>query len=127
MGTLECIDAFKTAMNSDTGGGVDVAIDFHGASATTNPVYAVVESSAGMYDYFHTEFDALDTAFFLNTQTINESLYHWWVATLGADLSVTIEIGGSKSRSVSQIKGSGENAMKSLYEMLVDGRFPYGP
>ena len=47
--------------------------------------------------------------------------------TLGASLALTPEQGGELARNVPEYKTFGQNTMKALYEMLIDGRFTYGP
>ena len=127
-GVLECIDAFKTAMAADTGGTIDVGFDYHSYMAASN-IHGTVYTgdTTGLYGYYETEMVALDGDFdYLQTDILTGLIYEWR-DNYSAGLTMYIEQGGETIRNVSDWKTYGENTMKALYEMLVDGRFTNGP
>lgn len=123
----ESIAAFRNAYSSDTGGSINVGIDYHSFMANTD-IHAAVNNgdTTGNYEYFRVEMAALDSDFNLTQQDMNLTEY-WYFQTLGASLAITPEQGGELARGVPQYKTFGENTMKALYEMLIDGRFTYVP
>ena len=127
-GTNEAVDAFKTAMNADTGGAVDIGFDYHSVMSSTD-IYGSVQpgDTGALYGYFNTEMQALDADFNLGESNIADSLRYWWKDTLGGDLTISMEQGGELARGVAEFKAYGGHSMQALYEMLVDGRFTYGP
>ena len=126
-GTLECIDAFKTAMNADTGGTIQVGLDFH-SEASADTIFGNAEDhTETIHAAFNTEMAALDAAFDLRTSNIPTSLRYWWLNTLSAQLAASLEQGGTTARNVSDYLAFGENVMKALAYMLADGRWDNGP
>jgi hypothetical protein len=125
-GTLECIDAFKGAMNTDTGGTIDVGLDYHSWMQNIDIMGAVqTGDTGGNYSYFNTEMQALDADFNLQEESILDSLRYLWKNTYSASLAMSVEQGGELARGVAEYKTYGENTMKALYEMQVGGRFTY--
>jgi hypothetical protein len=127
-GTLECIDAFKTAWTADTGGTIDVGIDYHSWMDNTD-IFADVNTgdTGGNYEYFRAEMATLDADFNLNEETISTWLMYLWKNTYSASLSMALEQGGELARNPTTYKTSGGHSMRALYEMLIDGRFTYVP
>lgn len=123
----ESIAALRTAYAADTGGTIDVGIDYHSYSANTD-IHAAVHTgdTGGNYGYFNTEMQILDGDFNLLEQDMSLTEYSYF-KTLSASLAITTEQGYGLARGVSEYKTFGENTMKALYEMLIDGRFTYGP
>jgi len=123
----ESIAAFRAAYAADTGGTIDVGFDYHSYMANTN-IHAAVHTgdTTGNYAYFDTEMRILDADFNLLEQDLNLTEY-WYFKELGASLALTPEQGLELIRSVPEYKTFGENTMKALHELLVDGRFTYGP
>jgi len=121
----ESIAAFRAAYAADTGGTIDVGIDYHSYMANSD-IHAAVHTgdTEGNYEYFRAEMAALDADFNLMPVDMTLTEYSYF-KTLGASLALTMEQGGELARGVPQYKTFGENTMKALYEMLVDGRFTY--
>lgn len=121
---LECTTAFRAAMVADTGGTIDVGLDYH-SEMTATDIYGSVQTgdTGGNYDYFNTEMQALDADFNLSASDIQDSLRYLWKGTYSASLAMSVEHGGELARGVASYKTLGENTMKALYEMQVDGRF----
>lgn len=126
-GTDESVDAFKAAMNADTSGDIDVGFDYHSFMSSTD-IHGTSHTgdTGGNYGFFATEMAALDGDFNLTTADLSKASAVYF-KSLGASLAVTIEQGGELARNVPEYKTFGANTMKALYEMLVDGRFTYGP
>jgi hypothetical protein len=91
-------------------------------------IHAAVHTgdTGGNYEYFRVEMAALDADFNLQEQDMSLTEYSYF-KTLGASLALTPEQGGELARGIPEYKTFGENTMKALYEMLMDGRFTYGP
>lgn len=126
-GTNEAVDAFKAAMSADTGGAIDVGLDYHSEMSTAD-IHAVVYTgdTGGNYGYFNTEMQALDADFNLSESSVTDGL-RYWLKSLSASLTMTVEQGGELARGVAAYKTFGENTLKAIYEMLIDGRFTYEP
>lgn len=126
-GENEAVDAFKAAMAADTGGAVDVGIDYH-SIMTNSDIHGDVQTgdTGGNYEYFRAEIAALDADFNLVQSDITTSLRYFYKG-LSASLAIIMEQGGELARGVAEHKTYGENSMKALFEMLIDGRFTYGP
>lgn len=121
-GTNEAIDAFKTAMTADTGGAIEVGIDFHGASFTSDPAYMDAEDhTETLYAAFLTEMQGYNASFDYLDETITESSSYWWRHTLSAKLSMHFE---SMCLAATDFpaawKTAGQNAMQSISNMLAD-------
>jgi hypothetical protein len=125
---LECTTAFRAAMLADTGGTIDVGLDYH-SEMTAADIHGSVHTgdTGGNYEYFRAEMAALDADWNLVTSSILDSLRYYWRDMYSASLAISMEHGGELARGVAEYKTYGENSMKALYEMLVDGRFTYGP
>jgi len=125
---LECTTAFRAAMTADTGGTIDVGLDYHSYYDNTD-IHGNVQSgdTGGNYGYFNTEMQTLDADFNLLEENITTSLRYLWKDTYSASLAMSIEQGLELARGVAEYKTYGENTMKALYELLNDGRFTYGP
>lgn len=127
-GINESVDTLKTAMNTDTGGAVQVGLDFHSYMSSTD-IHAAVNTgnTTGLYEYFRAEMAALDSDFNLLAQDLSQASAVFFQNTLGAGLAMTMEQGSETGRGVAEWKTYGGQIMRALYEMLVDGRFTYGP
>jgi hypothetical protein len=127
-GTLENIDIMKTAFATDLGGSIDVGIDYHSWMSSTD-IFTTHEAgdTTGNYAYFNTEMVALDAADNLQESALDTSLKYLYKNTYSGSLCIGRECGGTLNRSVANHKLTGANSMRALYEMLLDGRFTYGP
>jgi hypothetical protein len=123
----ESITAFITSMATDTSGTVDVGFDYHSFMSNTD-IHGTAHTgdTGGNYAYFTTEMQALDADYNLTTQDLSESSVGFF-KSLGAGLALAVEQGLELARGVAEYKTYGENTMKALHELLVDGRFTYGP
>lgn len=126
-GSEESIDVFKAAMSSDTGGSIDFGFDYHSFMSSTD-IHATAHTgdTGGNYAYFTTEMQALDADFNLTNESLAKACTYY-LRSLGASLALAIEQGGELARGIPEYKTFGENTMKALYEMLIDGRFTYEP
>lgn len=125
---LECTTAFRAAFAADTGGTIDIGFDYH-SQMDAGDILGSVQTgdTGGNYEYFRAEMAALDADFNLVQADVQDSLRYLWKGTYSASLAMTIEQQGELARGVAEYKTYGENTMKALYEMLVDGRFTYEP
>ena len=126
-GTHEFVDTFKTAMTADTGGAIEVGLDFHALASSALTIGDVQDGADAMLVAFRDKMLALDAGYSLLEEILIHSLTYWWINTLGANLALYVEQGMSKTRSVANWKTYGENNMAALARMLVDGRFTQGP
>ena len=128
-GTNEAVDAFKTAMTADTGGVVEVGIDFHGASFINVPAYMDAEDhTAALYSDFLTKMQTLNASFSYLDETITQCLGYLWQHTYSARLSLMCEcMCLSATDFPAAWITNGAHAMQSISSMLSDGLFTNGP
>lgn len=134
-GALEGIDLLKTAMPADTNSVVDVVMDFHCSNNSTvnnGQNYAnAISPSAGKHPEYQAIMKTLDsTNFNLVTFDYSGTYLRFCTNTYDAQrlvLCVHPEISGRLEYSVSDIKTYGENNLKAIYQMLLDGDFPNHP
>jgi len=126
-GGLECVDAFKAAFLADTGGTIELGIDFHSGNAASG--YMVVEDhTAAMYDGFLTRMQAYNAQFSYADLAIDGFLNYLWNHSYSCRLGLVVErmpVAGTDL--VVTAKTQGQNAMKVLADMLADGLFTNGP
>ena len=124
--TLECIAAFRAAINTDTGGVVDVAFDYHGA-VEANKVYGMLtDNTTALAVAYEAEMDAYIADYYDAASDIAESCKAY-LETLGADLANGQE--GSLHTSVgpAQWKLYGQYSLRSITNMHADGRWTNNP
>jgi len=126
-GTLECIDAIKAAMATDTGTDIDVGIDFH-SSAEADTVFGnCVNNAEANHAAFQTAMIALDAGFDLRNDNTAGMLRKLWVDDYSPVLSMSLEQGMTTARTITNWQGFGQNAMKSLRSMVSQGYFTNNP
>jgi hypothetical protein len=128
-GTNEAVDAFKTAMNTDTGGTIEVGIDFHGASFIGVPGYMDVEDhTEALYATFLAEMQTRNASYSYVDETITTCLGYLFRHTYSARLSVVCE---GMCLAVTDFPAAwitqGAYAMQSISDMLANGDFTNGP
>lgn len=126
-GTDEAIDAFKTAMTADTGGAVDVALDYHSQMENVGRFSNVFDSDGTFEAYYLAEMEALLPGYTLREITYNTTYIYWALNSLSASLAAFPECGGTTTQDKDDWRYHGECTLKAVYEMLIDGRFTYGP
>lgn len=128
-GGLECVDAFKAAMLADTGGTIEVGIDFHSWMSATDIMGDVQtgDAAGALYAAFLAEMQALDGDFNLQEQDIQTSTRYLWKTTYSAKLALLMEQGGELARGVADWKAYGANCMKALAGMQTDNLFTHHP
>lgn len=130
-GALENVDAFVTAITADTGGALEVGIDFHTNLAETHG-YAIVNDNTALK---HLEFSPAIIALEATYTVINDDsagLAHDFFETLvGGTLCISGTDEVSNKISVSPLPDGytthGANIMRALATLLADGDFPNGP
>ncbi|CAK0775255.1 hypothetical protein CCP3SC1AL1_770024 [Gammaproteobacteria bacterium] len=126
-GVLECIDTIKTAMAADTGTDIEIGIDFHSNMGSDDGYLSSDDHTATLYAAWLAKMQALDAGFGYLDQTIAESLRTLWTGTYSAALGVSCEHGGLNTKTLSNIKTNGQNALKAVTQMHADGRWTNGP
>ena len=126
-GSLEEIDALKTAWTTDTGGAIDVGIDFHSwmdSWAVHGYVYALADAGPTAWN---TAMTALDASYAMVADTTPSMLDNACFRAYGAYLAMTQEQGGATARGVPEWKTYGQNTMLALSKLLMQGNLPHGP
>lgn len=126
-GTDEAIDIIKTAMAADTGGAIDVAIDYHSQMENTGRFSNVFDEEGTFEAAYLAEMEALLPGYTLREITYNTTYIYWALNSLSASLAVFPECGGTLTQGITHYKAHGQATLQAVYEMLVDGRFTYGP
>lgn len=125
--SLEDTLAFRNAMDTDTGGAVELAIDFHMWWDTwTCKAYTYSAIDAAMV-LFSKEMLKFQTDFAVVEDTTATMLANVYKTTYAARLAFTLEAGNSTTKTPTDWKGFGVNAMRSITAMLVKGNFTNGP
>lgn len=128
-GGLECVDAIKTAMLADTGGTVEVGLDYHSWMDNTD-IFADVQTgdaAGAIYAAFLAKMQALDADFNLQEQDLQTTLRYLWKDTYSAKLAAILEQGGEIARGVAEWKTYGAQSLQAIARMLADGRWTNGP
>lgn len=126
-GTNEAIDAFKTAMNADTGGAIDVGFDYHSQMENVGRFTNVYDTDGTFEQYYLTEMQALLVGYTLREITTNSTIIYWWLNSVSASLAAFPECGGILTQGISHWQTHAVDTLLSTYEMLNDGRFTYTP
>lgn len=128
-GTNEAVDAFKTAFTADTGGTIEVGIDFHGASFTSDPAYMVSEDhTETLYAAFLAEMQTYNASFDYLDETVTTLLHYLLRHTYSARLGIACECMCLAATDFPAAwVANGQYAMQSVSAMLADGDFTNGP
>ena len=122
-GTNEAIDAIKAAMTADTGGAIEVGIDFHSYMDGSTIEMSVNDPAHLLTAAFVTAMQALDATYGTLTETTASTLKNVWLADYSANMAFTQEQGGAVARTVADWKTYGENTMKVLSTMQSGNQF----
>ena len=126
VGGLEEVDVLKTAMAADTGGTIEIGIDFHGSTGDTG--YMDIEDhTVGLYAVFLAKMLAYDATFYTVDETVATMLVYLWKHTYNAALSQVIERGAKVGQTVAGARTQGSQAFQILAAMLGEGRLTNGP
>jgi hypothetical protein len=128
-GTNEAVDALKTAWAADTGGVLEVGIDFHGDSFTSAPAYFDSEDhTETLYAAYLAEMQGYIASFSYTDDATTSKLNYLWRHTYSAKLSINQE---SMCLAATDFpaawKTNGQYTMQSIANMLADGDFTNGP
>ena len=127
-GTNEAVDAFKTAMDADTAGAIEVGIDFHSWMEAFGPKSGGEDNAAALYAAWLAQMQTLDGTYAMLTADNTASMLRYWFQhTLGAKLSINSEYGHVATAGVADWKANGANVMRSLVKMLAAGQWTQGP
>lgn len=124
--TLECIAAFRAAINTDTGGVVDVGFDFHGSVGASKIYGMITDNTTALAVAYEAEMDVYVPDYFDNASDIAESCKAY-LESLGADLANGQEGALHNTYGPAQWKLGGQYAMRSITNMHADGRWTNGP
>lgn len=128
LGTLECIDAFNAAMLADTGGTVEVGIDFHSSNAASSHYMDNEDHTATLYAAYLAKMQALDATYSFLDETVITMLHYLWRHTFSTQLAIVQEAMCLTSYTMPATwLTEGQNAMKSIAAMHIDGRWTNGP
>ncbi len=125
-GTNEAVDLIKAAMAADTGGAIEVGIDFHSSTATYNYLDAE-DHTATLYAAFIAKMAALDAGFTFYDETVATMLRYLWQHSYSAALAGIVECGIHTSKGPADFKNVGQYAMRALAGMLAEGRWTNNP
>jgi hypothetical protein len=126
VGTDESVDAFKTAMNTDTGGAIAVGFDYHAYYANTDILGAVhTGNTTGNYAAYAAEMEVLDADWELLEMDLSQASANFF-ASLGGT-AITIEQGMETGRAIADWKTYGENSLKALANMIAKGYLTNNP
>lgn len=126
-GAKEYVDVMKAAMAADTGGAIEVGLDYHSYGADVGPIGIVESNADAMVVAFRTQLLTLQAAWSLIEQTITGGLTYWWKNTLSARLVAYYEHGLDNAKGISDWRTYGQNSMKALAKTLAAGYFTNGP
>ncbi|MFA5053954.1 MAG: M14 family zinc carboxypeptidase [Parcubacteria group bacterium] len=130
-GALENIDAFVTAITTDTGGSLEAGIDFHTNMHMTYSYSVANDIAALKHPEWAVAMAALEATYKMGND-VNAGLAHDFFETLvGGTLCVSVTDEVSNKISVSPLPSGytthGANLMRALATLLADGDFPNGP
>ena len=123
---LECTTAFRAAINTATGGDVDVGFDFHGSVGADRTYGMLTDNTTALAVAYEAEMDAYDASYYDNASNLPESCKAY-LETLSADLSNGQEGGLLNTFGITGWKNSGQYAMRSITNMHADGKWTNGP
>ena len=126
-GELECIDAFKTSMNNETGGAIQVGIDFHGSVAYSWNYIDSENHLDSLYALFQTRIKKYDVNFGYVDHTITSMLQYLWRHTYNAQLAFGNEGMCLKTRSPLQVIDEGAQALRVIAKLCAEKQFTNGP
>lgn len=126
-GTREYVDVQKAAMIADTGGTIEVGLDYHSYGADVGPIGIVESAADAMVVAFRTQLLTLQADWGLLEQTITGGTTYLWKNTLSARLVAYYEHGLDNAKGISDWKTYGANSMKALAKTLAAGYFTNGP
>lgn len=131
--TLESVNAFKTAMIADTGGSVNLGIDFHSFGSTENSGYNlayIADDTTDIAAAFETALKSTEgTGFNLVVPgfDMTGSLSNLFSASFSPQLCFALETGGLLAYSVADYKSYGQNVMLAINTILNAGQFTNAP
>jgi len=130
--TLESVIAFKTAMIADTGGTVNLGIDFHSFGSTENSGYNmsyITDDTTDIAVAFESALKATEGSEFnlIVPDPAVGSLWNLFDTSFSPQLSLSLETGGRLSYSVAGYKSYGQNVMLAINTILNAGLFTNAP
>lgn len=128
-GVNEAVDAVKTAIAADTGGAVEVGIDFHGAFNIDAPAYMDSEDrTAGLYAVYLAKMQALVSGYTYIDETVTTMLVYLIRHTYSANLAILAEATNKGTQTIpANWLTYGENTLKTIAAMHAEGRWTNGP
>jgi hypothetical protein len=128
-GTNEAVDAFKTAIDTDTGGDIEVAIDYHGGFNIDATGYIDTEDHTdGLYAVFFAKMQGYLPTYTYIDETVTNMLIYVLRHTYTVPLAFVAE-GANKSTQTFPTDWItlGQNTQKSIAAMQAGGSFTNGP
>jgi hypothetical protein len=135
-GTLETVDTVKPAVLADTGGSIEVGLDFHS-------YYWVGAASNNGYDYGSCLVDSYEHAAFRAAMRTYQANYElcdpggsgfareWFASALNGSgtlkVAISSETSPRRDTGIADWMAYGANQMRALHTMLQQGKFGYGP
>jgi hypothetical protein len=126
-GGLEDVDAFKTAIAADTGGHVEVGIDFHGDIGNDSAYVTCNDDTDALHIVFASKLAVLDATVDLRELSVSGQLHKLFYDSYTPQLAMALEHGDVSTRGISDWKTYGARSMQVLAAMLAEGRFNHGP
>ena len=126
-GVIHAQDVYKTAMAADTGGTVEVGLDFHAFGTAVSSLGDVTNSLDPMIVEFSNQVKVYDPVYQLLQEPVTGGVTVFWMNTLSARLALYAEHGFANTKTPADWKTYGANNMKALTRMLARGYFTNGP
>jgi len=132
-GTLEDIDAFKTAMAADTGADIAVGMDYHCTNLIAKVDFAIVRANDAAHLAFKAAMRTMseESGFNTGTSEVEGMLPYLWNESYntGTNLKISIsaEVINRPTYGVPHFVTYGEGLMKSLLVLLLDDVFTNHP
>jgi len=124
---LECAHAFRGAMTADTGGVLEVGIDFHSYLSTASGFVYNEDHTEALYAALIAEITAYDAAQTWDDESFITQLHYFWRHTLNANLAIVHETGTAKTQSAVAWQAQGEYTIHAVANMLAKGYFTNTP
>jgi hypothetical protein len=126
-GGLEDVDAFLAAFTADTGGAIEVGIDYHAWMDNWIAKGYTRDATDNLHIAFGNEMKALESAYTMVSDNTVSMLANVFQTVYSARLSLSSEIGGATTRTPANWKTTGEMTMKVLRKMLWEHYFTNHP
>ena len=121
------VDAFKTAMTADTGGSVDVGLDYHAYYSSGTTMGDVQDDTEAMHLKWKAEMLTYDPTYSFLKEILPYVTTAFWRDSLAAKIYLHSEQKMGLTRGIPEWKVFGENTMKTLTNMVAKGQFSNGP